>query len=197
MNVSEVVNMEYEARVLITQEQYCIIKEKYLKEYPNAIKILNENYYFDTPDLYLTDHQMVLRLRKINNESSELTLKIQRKEGCEEINHPLTSLEEKEMLESCHIPNDKILKMLLEEGIDISRITLITVLKTDRIEIPLDNYLFVIDKNEYRNKVDYNLEVESDSDFHAKSILKSIISEFDIEYKKDYISKSKRAIYNL
>ena len=197
MNVSEVVNMEYEARVLITQEQYYIIKEKYLKEYPNAIKIINENHYFDTLDLYLTDHQMVLRLRKINNESSELTLKIQRKEGCEEINHLLTSLEEKEMLESCQIPNEKILKMLLEEGIDISKLTLITSLKTDRIEIPLDNYLFVIDKNEYRNKVDYNLEVESDSDFHAKRILKSIISEFGIEYKKDYISKSKRAIYNL
>ena len=197
MNVSEVVNMEYEARVLITQEQYYIIKEKYLKQYPNAIKIVNENHYFDTPDLYLTNHQMVLRLRKINNDSSELTLKIQQKEGCVEINHLLTSLEEKEMLESCHIPNEKILKMLLKEGIDISKLTLITTLKTDRIEIPLDNYLFVIDKNEYRNKVDYNLEVESDSDFHAKSLLKSIISEFGIEYKKDYISKSKRAIYNL
>ena len=197
MNGTDFVNMEYEARVFITPEQYYKIKEKYLKEHPDARKILNENYYFDTEDLYLTEHQMVLRIRKINHQKSELTLKIQKEEGCLEINHPLTLIEESELLNSNVIPDLRIIEELAAYNINPKDIKLITSLVTDRIEIQFDKYLLVIDKNEYRGKTDFNLEVESDSDFAANFYLNLIISEFGIENKKDYITKSKRAIYNL
>ena len=77
------------------------------------------------------------------------------------------------------------------------KLKLIVSLKTERIEIPYQNYLFVLDKNYYRNKVDFNIEVESDSKKAAKCHLIEIISEFGIEYNEDYISKSRRAILGL
>ena len=90
-----------------------------------------------------------------------------------------------------------IVEKLKENKVDVDHIKLITTLKTERIEIMFQDYLFVLDKNYYRGKIDYNLEVESDSEKRAVSCLLQIIEPFGVEYKKDYISKSKRAIYNL
>ena len=189
--------MEYESRVILTQEQYLLVKEKFVTSNPNYEEITNVNYYFDTPDLYLTEHHAVLRLRKINSSNSELTLKIDLGKGCLEINQHLTDKEELEFIKNCKFKNTNIKSKLIELGVDLNSLKLITELKTERVEIQFDDYLLVIDKNYYRGKVDYNLEVESDSENHAKERLISIISQFGIEYKKDYISKSKRAIYNL
>lgn len=80
---------------------------------------------------------------------------------------------------------------------DLNSIKLITDLRTERLEVKLNEGLLVIDKNYFRNRVDYNIEVESDSEIYAKTLLLSIISPFGVEYKKDYINKARRAIYNL
>ena len=90
-----------------------------------------------------------------------------------------------------------MLVLLKSKNIDLDRIKLIASLKTERKEIQFPEYLFVIDKNYYNDKVDFNLEVESTSKKLAKEYLNQIISKFNIENKKDYISKSRRAIYNL
>ena len=182
---------------MLSEKEYFLIKERYLKEYPNHKELTNENTYFDTQDLYLTNHHTVLRLRKINNSNSELTLKIQKENGCLEINHPLTLNEENDLLEKMVIEDDEILKALKENRVELTKLNLITTLKTERIEIEFTDYLFVLDKNYYRGKIDYNLEVESTSEILAKQRLLEIIKPFGIKYKKDYISKSKRAIYNL
>lgn len=197
MNANDNINMEYEARVMINEEQYLNVKNYYLSRYKNAEIITNENTYFDTKDLYLTEHQMVLRLRKINDDKHELTLKIQEENGCLEINHDLTLIELDKLLNDNEICGDEIIAKLSEVGVNLKDIKLITTLRTDRIEIPFDKYLLVIDKNYYNDKVDFNLEVESSSKNYAENYLFLIISQFHIEYKKDYISKSRRAIYNL
>lgn len=197
MNANDNINMEYEARVMLTQEQYLAMKKAYLAKYPKARKIININYYFDTPELALTMSQKVLRVRVINDVEKELTLKIQQEEGCLEINHILSSKEEDKLFKNSIIEYPPILDELKKAGIDLSTIKLITDLKTERIEIEIEDYLFVLDKNYYRNKIDYNLEIESNSKLSAKSHIFSIISPFGVTYKKDYISKSKRAIYNL
>ena len=190
-------NMEYEARVMLSEKQYLAIKEKYTSEHPDYRKIVNENSYFDTSDLYLTNHHMVLRTRLINNESIELTLKIQKENGCLEINHILTLEENKALLEKGEISSKRIVDELIKNNVDLKKISLITTLKTNRIEIEFDDYLFVLDQNFFRDRCDYNLEVESSSEKLAISRLKEIIAPFGVTYKKDYISKSKRAIYNL
>ena len=197
MNVNDNINMEYEARVMINEEQYLNIRNHYLSSIYPKEELVNENYYFDTEDLKLSNSHKVLRVRKINDQKYELTLKIQEENGCLEINYPLTSKEKNELFNSSVIPSKEIKDKLSSIGIEPSKIKYITDLKTERLEVKLDECLLVIDKNYFRGRVDYNIEVESDSENHAKSQLLSIIEPFGVTYKKDYINKARRAIYNL
>lgn len=197
MNVNDNINMEYEARVMINEEQYLNIRSHYLSSGLAREEIVNENYYFDTDDLVLTNSHKVLRVRKINDQKYELTLKIQEEKGCVEINHILTDKEKEQMMNDRQISYKPIVDKLKEYGVDLNSIKLITDLRTERLEVKLNEGLLVIDKNYFRNRVDYNIEVESDSEIYAKTLLLSIISPFGVEYKKDYINKARRAIYNL
>ena len=197
MEVNDNINMEYEARVMINEEQYINIRKHYLNsKYPKE-EIINENFYFDTEDLKLTSSHKVLRMRKINNSKYELTLKIKGEKGDIEINHKLTDNEKDDLLENSIISYPPILDKLKESNIDPSSIRYITNLKTERLEVRLEYCLLVIDKNYYRNKIDFNLEVESSAKSVAKSQLEEIIKPFGLKIKKDYINKAKRAIYNL
>lgn len=197
MEVNDNINMEYEARVMINEEQYLNIREHYLNSNYLKEEIINENFYFDTKDLELTKSHKVLRMRKINNNQFELTLKINGENGDEEINHKLTDNERNQLLEKAIFSYRPILDKLKESGIDPCSIRYIACLKTERLEVKLETCLLVIDKNYYRNKVDFNLEVESSSKSLAKSQLEEIIKPFGLSIKKDYINKAKRAIYNL
>ena len=197
MEVNDNINMEYEARVMINEEQYINIRKHYLNsKYPKE-EIINENFYFDTEDLKLTSSHKVLRMRKINNSKYELTLKIKGENGDIEINHKLTDKEKDDLLENSIISYPPILDKLKESNIDPSSIRYITNLKTERLEVRLEYCLLIIDKNYYRNKIDFNLEVESSAKSLAKSQLEEIIKPFGLSIKKDYINKAKRAIYNL
>ena len=197
MNVNDNINMEYEARVMITQNQYSLIKKSYLESGVSHRHFININHYFDDVNLSLTNKGIVLRLRSIDEKKFELTLKIKGKNGDIEINNPLTSNQAKEIMNNQRIKNSEMSEMLSKNNIDVSTVKLICSLKTDRIEIQEDDYLLVIDKNNYRGKEDYNLEVESSTKPLAIAKIKEICAKFGVEYKKDYISKSRRAIYNL
>ena len=195
MNGNDNINLEYEERVMITENQYSQIVKSYAN-YEHK-EIVNTNYYFDYEDLQLTNSGMVLRVRNINDQIYELTLKIKQENADVEINHPLTSNEFNDIISNVNIPDSEVLVKINSLNIDVDRLKLITSLKTERIEIQFPEYLFVIDKNYYNDRVDFNLEVESTSKKRAKTCLNQIISQFGIENKKDYISKSRRAIYNL
>ncbi|MBQ6920348.1 MAG: CYTH domain-containing protein [Bacilli bacterium] len=197
MNVNDNINMEYEARVMINEEQYLNIRNHYLATSYSKEEIVNENYYFDTEDLKLTNSHKVLRMRKINGSKYELTLKIQGENGAIEINHLLTNKEKVELINNNIISYKPIIDKLSQCGVDPNSIKYITDLKTERLEVKLESCLLVIDKNYFRNKVDFNLEVESDAETRAKSQLLAIIEPFGVTYKKDYINKARRAIYNL
>ena len=92
------------------------------------------------------------------------------------------------------IPNSPILEKLNELNVDISRLIMITELRTDRLEVQYKKHLLVIDKNYYGDTVDYNVEVESYSKKAAKRYLMQHVSPFGVEYKNGYIPKSRRAI---
>ena len=193
MNVNDKVSMEYEARVMIDENSYQQISAKVLNSGGICRVFTNKNTYFDTQDLYLTHHHMVLRIREIISKEShekELTLKIKGEEGDIEITRELNLNEE-------YLFDEEIKKELSNQGVKVSRLEKITTLTTERIEIPYDDHLLVVDKNYYNDKIDFNLEVESTSRELAKKFLKEFIVEFGIEYKEDYISKSRRAILHL
>ena len=197
MNVNDKVSMEYEARVMISESEYLKIKEEYLNIGRICREFTNKNTYFDSPDLYLTHHHMVLRIREIDGLEKELTLKVKGEDGDIEITHNIESEEEYQKLLSGNISNLEIEKEVSNRGGDIKSLGVITTLTTERVEVKFDDHLLVIDKNFYNNKVDFNLEVESTSRELAKEYLEKVISKYGIAYKKDYISKSRRAILKL
>ena len=94
MNVNDKVSMEYEARVMIGESEYLKIKEEYLNLGQICREFTNKNTYFDSPDLYLTHHHMVLRIREIDGLEKELTLKVKGENGDIEITHNIESEEE-------------------------------------------------------------------------------------------------------
>ena len=197
MKNNDFINMEYEARAMVSENQYLQILAHFLKSKEDKKQFTNFNTYFDCEDLFLTNNHMVLRTRRIGDNEYELTLKIKGDKGDIEYNTSLTSNQYEEMKRSATIPDSIVKDKLLENNIDLDKLQYITDLKTDRLEVYSNNHIIVIDKNYYRNRVDYNVEVESNSKESAISVLNDTFSSFGVTYKKGYISKSRRAIFNL
>lgn len=191
MNNNDKISIEYESRVMIEESTYLKIVDDYTQKYSHY-DFTNINYYYDTPDYYLLHHSMVLRKRVVNNDA-ELTLKIKGNNGDKEI----TSLVNKDIDNIDELLSERIRDVLLINKVKIHNLKLITVLKTERIEIKINDYLFVIDKNYYNNKVDYNLEVEATSKKEAERYLAKIIKKYAIKDDGKYISKSRRAMLKL
>ena len=193
----EFVNKEYEARAMLSEDQYNALMNYYNKCKTKKVYSTNTNNYFDYDSLYLTDNHIVLRTRNISDKNYELTLKI-KEEKCDlEHNLVLTLDEYNKINESAIIPDSEIKDIIIEKWIDLKKLKRICSLKTERLEVNYKKYLFVIDKNYYRDKVDYNVEVESFSRKSAQLYLAKKTVKFGVIIKKGYVSKSKRAIYNI
>ena len=197
MNKIDFMNKEYEARVMVSEKEYLDLLRHYSKCRCPKRKIINTNTYFDYENLFLTKNHMVLRTRSISENEYELTLKIKGEESDLELNHILSKEEYEKMREKIIIPQSNVLDKLKELKIDLSKLVLLTDLTTERMEIEYKKHTLVIDKNYFRNRVDYNVEVESFSRKAAKIYLLKHVLPFGITYKKGYVSKSRRAIYNL
>ena len=190
------INIEYEARAIISEEQYLQIIKYFAKDKTKR-SFTNTNTYFDYEDLSLTKNHIVLRSREIDDSNFEITLKIKGDGGDIEINDSLTSKDLNDLKENCLIKSKVILQELNKLNIDINRLIKVTELKTERIEIQKEDYLIVVDKNHYNGKIDYNVEIESNSKDAAIERLNETFSPFGVTYKKGYISKSRRAIFKL
>lgn len=197
MSVKDNLEMEYEARAMINESQYETLMSFYCKENLPYKDLINTNIYFDTVEKYLTHHHMVLRIRNIKGDKDELTLKIKGEKGDLEITHTLSELEKKEMLEKAIVPSSKISDELISRGVNLSQIKQVASLKTNRREIYFKDFIFVIDKNIFNNKIDFNIEVEAKSKEEAKKHLNELGALVGVSYIKGYISKSKRAILDL
>ncbi len=197
MNKIDFINKEYEARVMVSEKEYLDLLRHYSKCRCPKRKTINTNTYFDYENLFLTKNHMVLRTRSISENEYELTLKIKGEESDLELNHILSKEEYEKMREKIIIPQSNVLDKLKELKIDLSKLVLLTDLTTERMEIEYKKHTLVIDKNYFRNKVDYNVEVESYSRKAAKIYLLKHVLPFGVTYKKGYVSKSRRAIYNL
>ncbi len=170
-------NRECEERVMIDFDQYMLLVQHYIVIDPQFRFIDIENTYLDDENLSLINNHKMMRIRKFNNQQ-ELTLKIPNDKGTIEINEKIDS----------HPEIDKLLPK------PFSQYHPIATLKTHRIEVKEKDYLVVIDQNLYNGIIDYDLEVEASSMEEAKAAILDICNRFHLEYKENYISKSRRAI---
>lgn len=190
---------ELEERVMINKKQFLEIKKYIQENFPSAKVIHQKNRYFDDDKGTILNNHTVLRIRSFkNSKEREFTYKVKGEDGDEEYNQILSHYWFYQITRFSHLPNGLVKDKLLADKVDIDSLKMIVDLYTRRIEIKIDNYLFVLDANLYNGITDYNIEIESDvSKKHAKEVILQYCEKFSLEYKENYISKSRRAILSL
>jgi len=189
----KVIDMSYEKeceeRVMLTREQYNTLLLHFIKE-RKYIRMINN--YLDTPRFTIRKHGASLRIRDYGQEPLELTLKIKGSNGDTEVTQMITYEQENLIFSSHRLISGEVKKNLAKLNVSSPIINKWGYNSVERLEVVQDNYKIVLDRNQIRNVVDYDLEIESPSmDISKKAILK-ICSEFNIEYSSKYLSKSKR-----
>ena len=171
--------VEYEERVLISESDYQHVL-KYIKEKGLTMEsLLILNIYLDNNNEDIYKNGQMLRIRTTNGKNEELTLKIRNQDGStREINENLKS----------HPIIDKELKGNFNDYHQVTRLT------TERIEVHYDDYILVIDKNIYGDVVDYDLEIEANSQQKAINLIEKYCILYDLTYDPHYKVKSRRAI---
>lgn len=175
-------NIEIEFKSKLSFENYQKIFDKFHLE-GNLFK--QTNYYFDTPSLELLNKNIILRIRE-KGYNYKITLKTS--EG-------LGSLES-------HVIIDKDLKeKYLKEGFNTSLyfpnlkylVFFQASLLNQRAITPYEGGILFLDKCEYNNIVDYEVEFEHDNYELGKKIFELFLKKMDIPYTKTN-RKSRRAI---
>lgn len=190
---------ELEERVMIDKEQFLEI-EKYLQDNYHGIKtIYQKNRYFDDAKNTIKNKHSVLRIRSFKScKLREITYKIKGEDGDIEYNQPLSHYWFYQITRFARFPEGDVKNHLVKDGVDFNSLKMITDLYTRRMEVKIDNYLFVLDTNLYNGICDYNIEIESDiSKSHAKEMILKYCKKFNLTYNDNYISKSRRAFLSM
>ena len=187
---------EFESRIMLTENEYFEIVSYYLKLYPNKQFIKNINIYLDNDDFFLRKKHITLRIRIINDVTSELTCKIKGSNGDEEITDNLFIKEVNMLVEQGVFPSGNVKNYLISLACPLNKYHVITTLRNRRLEIEFPDHLLVIDKNSYSDIIDYNLEIEAHDDISvAKKYLEFYIDKFNLTLKDEpYVGKASRAI---
>lgn len=187
-------NIEIEAKILLTKDEYdAIVKYLHLERYK---KIEQTNHYVDTIERELKQNDIALRIRE-NNEFT-LTLKTPLSEGLLEKNQNINWREYSDLEDKGIFPQGDIKNFLEICGFDTHSLKVLASLKTNRIELEVDDGLLCLDENIYGKNndiIDYELEVESTSMEKAEETASKILKEVGItNFKFNTHSKQSRAI---
>ena len=190
---------ELEERVMIDKKQFLEI-EKYLQDNFHNVKIIHQkNRYFDDPNRTIKKVHNVLRIRSFkSSKEREFTYKVKGEEGDIEYTQILSHYWFYQITRYSRLPEGPVKEQLLKDNVDINSLKMLVDLFTRRMEVRIDNYIFVLDINLYNGITDYNIEVESDvSKKHAKEIILKYCDQFGLTYSDKYMSKSKRAFLTM
>ncbi|WP_179208439.1 CYTH domain-containing protein, partial [Staphylococcus argenteus] len=174
-------NHEIEFKQIITASLYETLQEKYFK---NCVLFKQVNYYIDTPDFKLKQHRSALRIR-VKDKQFEMTLKTPAEVGLMEYNHIISINPEIDMI----IPNDSlpndIRQILVKQfGVNDQSLSILGALTTYRQETQYQGDLLVLDKSEYLDTTDYELEFEVKDYDQGLQKFQSLLNEWNLEHKQ-------------
>ena len=171
--------VEYEERVMLSENDYHQVIKDIKESGLPLVSLTILNIYLDNKNEDIYKSGQMLRIRTTNGMNEELTLKIRNRDGStREINETLKH----------HPLIDKELKGKFQDYQEITR------LFTERIEAKYNDYLLVIDKNRYGDVIDYDLEIEANSQQKAINLIEKYCILYDLTYDSHYKVKSRRAI---
>ena len=177
--VEKMKHLEIEMKTLLTKEEYDRLQAQFLEVTP----VTQKNYYLDTPDFYLRQHKIAMRIRTFED-SAELTIKIPQTVGNMEYNQALSLEEATKCLESGKLPQGMILDELLSRGISPRDWTVLGCLTTIRYEKETPIGLMALDQSEYFDIVDYELELEVEDGKQGSLDFQEFLQVNEIHYKK-------------
>jgi glutathione S-transferase len=173
-------NNEIEFKQLLTTQQYNQFSQHY---FPNKEPFTQTNYYIDTPDFQLKSHKSALRIR-VKDGGNEMTLKVPAEVGLLEYNFDTTiNPEMNYRLTLDDLPND-IEIQLKKLNIDLSSLTILGDLTTERLETPDGQDLIVLDKSTYLDTEDYEFEFEVADYDSGLAKFNAILEKFGIVYEQ-------------
>ena len=172
-------NNEIEFKQLLSKDNYQAIYNTYFLD---TKPFSQTNYYIDTRNFDLKSHHSALRIR-IKEDTYEMTLKVPAEIGLMEYNFD-TKVEPKlnKHIKSQDLPQD-ILNQLLKMDVDINALTILGALTTERIEKEIHGNLLVLDKNQYLDFEDFELEYEVNDYDEGLIQFKSILHQFNINHE--------------
>nr|WP_304213046.1 CYTH domain-containing protein [Fredinandcohnia onubensis] len=146
-------------------------------------KVIQENFYFDTPKFSLKDVGAALRIRDKNGIYT-LTLKQPVKRGLLETHQVLSKEEAEQMLNGGNIIEGEVVSILKGLSIETSDIRFFGSLKTKRAEVEYKNGLLVLDKSYYLNQIDFEVEYEVTDEVSGKEVFKELLQQYKIPIRK-------------
>lgn len=176
-------NLEIEYKTLLSLSEFDQLSKRF-----NHIKPIRQtNYYFDTPDLKLRKNKLSLRIRTFSD-AAEMTLKIPQSVGNMEHNLALTSQQATAILKADSLLGhgallQSMLDLLDQYTINLDAIHTLGSLTTTRREYQTPIGLMALDRNEYTNKVDYELELEVEDAGLGEQNFNTFLKENKIEYR--------------
>lgn len=184
--------IEIEFKHLLTYDQFKHMKESL--PFPKT-PIVQKNYYFETVDYTLIQQSCALRIREING-TFVATLKEPHVEGILETHDILSEKEMKAWIDFYPSRTTNISKRLENRHIPLENIHYIGSLTTERYAYHAEHLLYVLDKSTYRNQVDYEVEIESETYCEGKQAYHRLKNKFQLEDKKP-ITKIERLLRSI
>ncbi len=155
--------VENEFKVILTREQYDMLLSFYRWD-----KIIEQiNYYYDTPEMALSDRHITCRVRRIGG---DCFLQVKLPNGRD---YSRIELEKKLGAEVPEELSAELLNGLTGEAAEIPlpSVRLLGALSTTRAVRRLDGAEIDLDKSEYFGKTDYELEIEFTDEAEARAVL--------------------------
>ena len=183
-------NLEIEFKNMLEKKEYEHLMSIFNNN--NQPLIVQQNIYYDTPDAQLKTKKSALRIR-VKHDTYELTLKIPQPIGLLEVNQPLTRKEVDDFNTYQHLPDGAVTQALVQHGVLITSLQMLTDLTTKRFECDYKGGLLVLDESYYHQITDYELEYEVTNHERGYQVFLDFLQTYHIQ-KRPAQSKIKRAL---
>ncbi len=181
--------IEIEAKALVRPEDY----KKLLKRFGGYRKYKQTNYYLDNDKSEMRKEGLGLRIRERNGEY-EMTLKTPLSQGLLEKNEHIKVDQFEDFAGKGIFPENDLKRFLTMMDIDVSSLRIKGALTTERIDVPYKGGKLSIDKNEYSDIVDYEVELEYNNEKDAEDLLRELFEEENIPFSLNKKTKVARAL---
>jgi len=175
-------NIEIEFKTEVTKEKY----ESLLKLFNLENNIFKQiNYYFDTDTYDLNQQKMVLRIRQKGESRYKVTLKSQSEQGAFESHVLLHTDQALDMIQNGFNTKDFFDEL---DYFVTYRVNLVNY----RVSTPYEGGILFLDRCEYCNVTDYEIEYEVSNYHEGEKLFDEFVIKYDID-KVPTKRKSERA----